>query len=182
MCSFFFFFLPDRPTHLHEREGDGKRNILLGWPKRNLRLMLMLDNIRLEITRTSKALFKWPANWVKVAVVHCTCKLQCSTSVEVGWETDITTPLRNFLPFVLFTGTNRPFFKYHMFNSTRTKFSIESVHLYTNAVTVLHDLVWGWRQAKEYFKGNFIVGPTGISVSSLVSWLISLLCPSNGLN
>ena len=28
----FIFFLPDRPTHLHEREGDGKRNILLGWP------------------------------------------------------------------------------------------------------------------------------------------------------
>ena len=27
------FFLPDRPTHLHEREGNGKRNILLGWPK-----------------------------------------------------------------------------------------------------------------------------------------------------
>ena len=26
------FFLPDRPTHLHEKEGDGKRNILLGWP------------------------------------------------------------------------------------------------------------------------------------------------------
>ena len=22
----------DRPTHIHEREGDGKRNILLGWP------------------------------------------------------------------------------------------------------------------------------------------------------
>ena len=54
----FFFFLPDRPTHLHEREGDGKRNILLGWPKRNLRLMLMLDNIGLGIMRTSKALFK----------------------------------------------------------------------------------------------------------------------------
>ena len=33
MCSFFFFFLPDRPTHLHEREGNGKRNILLGWSK-----------------------------------------------------------------------------------------------------------------------------------------------------
>ena len=34
MCSFFFFFffLPDRPTHLQEREGDGKRNILWGWP------------------------------------------------------------------------------------------------------------------------------------------------------
>ena len=30
---FFFFFLPNRPTHLHEREGDGKRNILWGWPK-----------------------------------------------------------------------------------------------------------------------------------------------------
>ena len=61
--SFFFFARPtdrptDRPTHLHEREGDGKRNILLGWPKRNLRLMLLLDNIRLEITRTSKVLFK----------------------------------------------------------------------------------------------------------------------------
>ena len=26
------FFLPDRPTHLHEREGNGKRNMLLGWP------------------------------------------------------------------------------------------------------------------------------------------------------
>ena len=25
------FFLPDRPTHLNEREGGGKRNILLGW-------------------------------------------------------------------------------------------------------------------------------------------------------
>ena len=30
---YFFFFLPDRPTHLRESEGDGKRNILLGWPK-----------------------------------------------------------------------------------------------------------------------------------------------------
>ena len=33
MCSFFFFFLPDRPTDLHERKGDGERNILCGWPK-----------------------------------------------------------------------------------------------------------------------------------------------------
>ena len=31
MCLFLIFFLPERPTHLHEREGDGKRNILLGW-------------------------------------------------------------------------------------------------------------------------------------------------------
>ena len=30
----FSFFLPDRPTHVHEREGDGKRNILWGWPKK----------------------------------------------------------------------------------------------------------------------------------------------------
>ena len=30
---FIFFFLLDRPTHLLESEGDGKRNILLGWPK-----------------------------------------------------------------------------------------------------------------------------------------------------
>ena len=28
--SFFFFFFTDRPTHLHEREGNGKRNILWG--------------------------------------------------------------------------------------------------------------------------------------------------------
>ena len=32
----FFFFLPDRPTHLHEREGYGKRNILWGLPKHKL--------------------------------------------------------------------------------------------------------------------------------------------------
>ena len=30
---FIIFFLPDRPTHLRESEGDGKRNILLGWSK-----------------------------------------------------------------------------------------------------------------------------------------------------
>ena len=32
MCSFFLllFFLPNRPTHLHEREGDRKRNLFLG--------------------------------------------------------------------------------------------------------------------------------------------------------
>ena len=28
----FFFFLSDRPTQPFEVEGDGKRNILLGWP------------------------------------------------------------------------------------------------------------------------------------------------------
>ena len=27
---FILSFFPDRPTHLHEREGDRKRNILLG--------------------------------------------------------------------------------------------------------------------------------------------------------
>ena len=25
-------FLPERPTHFHRRDGDGKRNILWGWP------------------------------------------------------------------------------------------------------------------------------------------------------
>ena len=30
---YYYFFLPHRPTHLRESEGDGKRNILLGWPK-----------------------------------------------------------------------------------------------------------------------------------------------------
>ena len=32
LIPFPFFVRPTRPTHLHEREGDGKRNILLGWP------------------------------------------------------------------------------------------------------------------------------------------------------
>ena len=32
--SLFFFFCPtDRPTFTRGTEGDGKRNILLGWPK-----------------------------------------------------------------------------------------------------------------------------------------------------
>ena len=35
---FIPFFLPDRPTHLHEREGDGKRNILLGWPEQKKKI------------------------------------------------------------------------------------------------------------------------------------------------
>ena len=30
--SIIIIFLPDRPTHLHEREGDGNRNLLLGLP------------------------------------------------------------------------------------------------------------------------------------------------------
>ena len=149
MCSFFFFFFA-RPTDPPSREGGRwETKHFIGMAQENLRLMLLSDNIGLEIITTSKALFKWPANWVEAAVVHCTCKLQCSTPVEVGWERDITTPLRNFLRFVLFTGTNRPFFKYHVFNPTRTKFYIESVHLYTNAVTVLPDLVWGWSRQRN---------------------------------
>ena len=31
-CVLFSFFFA-RPSHLHKREGDGKRNILGGWPK-----------------------------------------------------------------------------------------------------------------------------------------------------
>ena len=38
----FSVFLPNRPTHLHEREGDGKRNILWGWPKLKIRCMRQL--------------------------------------------------------------------------------------------------------------------------------------------
>ena len=29
--SAFLFFFTDRPTHFHEREGDGKQNILWRW-------------------------------------------------------------------------------------------------------------------------------------------------------
>ena len=36
-CSFsFFFILPDRPTHHRKTQGDGKRNILLGWLEKNI--------------------------------------------------------------------------------------------------------------------------------------------------
>ena len=38
----FLFFLPNRPTHLHEREGDGKRNILWGWPKAEKKILCPL--------------------------------------------------------------------------------------------------------------------------------------------
>ena len=30
--AFLSFFFTDRPTHFYEREGDGKQNILWGWP------------------------------------------------------------------------------------------------------------------------------------------------------
>ena len=33
---YYYYFLPERPTHLRDSEGDGKRNILLGWPKRHV--------------------------------------------------------------------------------------------------------------------------------------------------
>ena len=43
----------DRPTNLHEREGDGKRNILLGWPYSQCDCdcyMLQFSNRALEVT------------------------------------------------------------------------------------------------------------------------------------
>ena len=40
---FILFFLPDRPTHHHKRQGDGKRNILLGWPNLYFRQTVILS-------------------------------------------------------------------------------------------------------------------------------------------
>ena len=36
-----FFFLPYRPTHLHEREGKGKWNILVRWPNKNIKICVV---------------------------------------------------------------------------------------------------------------------------------------------
>ena len=38
-CVHSFFLLPDRPTHLHEREGDGKLKHFIGMASRNLTIM-----------------------------------------------------------------------------------------------------------------------------------------------
>ena len=35
MMAYRSVFIPLPSTHLHEREGDGKRNILWGWPNRS---------------------------------------------------------------------------------------------------------------------------------------------------
>ena len=35
VISSSLFIFPYHPTHFHKREGDGKRNILLGWPKKS---------------------------------------------------------------------------------------------------------------------------------------------------
>ena len=48
--SFFvFFFLPDRPSHLHERESDGKRNILWGWPNTGIHIEINLTYVNLGL-------------------------------------------------------------------------------------------------------------------------------------
>ena len=78
MCL-LFFFLPDRPTHLHEREGDGKRNILLGWPKSRenenclhfsfvgiLDLAINKDQENVDFVSLGKELIKWPKQYVSV--------------------------------------------------------------------------------------------------------------------
>ncbi len=44
MTHFFYFnFLPDRPTHHHKKQGDGKRIILLGWPLTNTITSFLTD-------------------------------------------------------------------------------------------------------------------------------------------
>ena len=52
---FIFYFLPDRPTHLHEREDDGKGNILLGLPNQEVADSRMLRN---SLTSLSPIPFK----------------------------------------------------------------------------------------------------------------------------
>ena len=55
---FDYFFLSDRPTQPFEVavEGDGKRNILLGWPNGNLKTsndIMTINFAPLELTRSN---------------------------------------------------------------------------------------------------------------------------------
>ena len=46
----FFFLFTDRPTHFHEREGDGKQNNLWGWS-------LKTEEDSLNFTNVTKLVF-----------------------------------------------------------------------------------------------------------------------------
>ena len=81
MCSFLFSSLSDRPTHLHEREGDGKGNILLGWPKGREAALKYETSLAIdERTRISK-----------------NCSLQ-DGQFEQGFATSVTYSFRVYIP------------------------------------------------------------------------------------
>ena len=65
------FFLPDRPTHQQEREGDGKGNILWGWPNH-------------IYTRYWSSIAWWTTRAIKMNAVFCALfvnQLCCSISL-----------------------------------------------------------------------------------------------------
>ena len=52
-CLILLFGLAGRPTHFHEREHDGKRNILLGWPytkKKNIKRVTKKSTYKVKNT------------------------------------------------------------------------------------------------------------------------------------
>ena len=86
-----FFFLPDRPTHHHKRRGDGKRNILLAWPKlihafnksgRHLEFS-MNDVIREKIIHVAKMATKDESS-VDVDFAVCSYKKECFYFISRG--------------------------------------------------------------------------------------------------
>ena len=76
----FYFFLSDRPTftHLHEREGDGKRNILLGWPKLKEKALHALFSLRkrIEFSTQRSRQFLWS--------MGCICKIWSQVLGQLG--------------------------------------------------------------------------------------------------
>ena len=71
----FFFFLPDRPTHHHKRRGDGKRNILLGWPKKTdvTYAVAKRTSVNIQDCRDSNPdLSKPTESWLFKLVCKCT--------------------------------------------------------------------------------------------------------------
>ena len=80
---FILFFLPDRPTHHHKRQGDWKRNILLGWPNLYFRQTVILS--------------------VSVSVSLCLCLfLSLSLSVSISVSFFLLLSIYSFFfPFLL---------------------------------------------------------------------------------
>jgi len=82
MCSFsFLFFLLDWPTHLHEREGDGKWNILWGWP---ILMQIQHDN---NFLPTSKHRQAKVSCFLGICFYECFIYFAQISSSENGLET-----------------------------------------------------------------------------------------------
>ena len=80
--------MPDRPTHLNEREGDGKRNILLGWHEESAEetiTVLVVENSnggKLRIVRADGPLPISGYYFLYIRVIY-KMERECAWSLEV---------------------------------------------------------------------------------------------------